>query len=431
MLIAVVGGSWAAIRVPERISRPVVELAKISSQVSSGDLKGNFSVRDSGDEIGELGSAFNVMLDTLRRLINKVAHSSERVAVTSESLAQVSEDVARASQQISSLLVNLSNGNDLQRGAISETAQCSGNLQNILGQVVTSSRQQQETVNDTAADVEQMLQLVENIAGYTARIAKTSAEAAASATSGGHAVAATIDGMETIRTSVGSAAVQLENLGRDSRQIGEFVATINDIAEQTNLLALNAAIEAARAGEQGKGFAVVADEVRKLAEGSGKAAREITALVTTIQRSTQEAIVSMDSGTKEVEKGVQMAAEARVALGGILESINHTNDEFVQISDTAQNLQANGNQVHRSISRVLETSQANLEQIETLLESGVQVDKAVSVISQVAGEFDSAASEASSSSQNMTAATQEIAATSQELAQMSLELKDLLKGFSY
>lgn len=430
MLVAIAGGAWAAIIVPRRISRPVVELAEISSQVAKGDLTGSFNV-NTDDEIGELSQAFSFMLVSLRELIQKLGSHTGRVAQTSQTLAHVSEEVAQASQQISAVVVNVAEGNIQQTKQVQETLQMTSQLIKILNVAVEASREQQESVHQAALTVKQMEESVTKITRNTQVVAIVAGETEDTAAKGGQAVEATINGMDKIKTTVWDSAAQLRSLGNKSKLVGEIVTVINQIAEQTNLLALNAAIEAARAGDHGKGFAVVADEVRKLAEGSGKAAQEISRLIEGMQASTADAIRAMEAGTKEVDKGAALAAEARVALVAILQGITRTNEQVRGISGAAEEVTLCNSEVISSIQKITEINAVNINRIESLIQGGAGVKEAVKTISRFSGETNLSTQHAATATQTMTASTEEIAASSSELATLAKELEQLLKGFIY
>jgi methyl-accepting chemotaxis protein len=172
--------------------------------------------------------------------------------------------------------------------------------------------------------------------------------------------------MNRIAEVVGNAASTVRELGNSSNQIGEIIQVIDDIADQTNLLALNAAIEAARAGEQGRGFAVVADEVRKLAERTTKATKEIAAMIKRIQEDTGNAVQSIESGTKEVETGKDLAKKAIEALDEIIGSTNSTIDAVNQVAAASEEQSSAAEQISKSIegiSSVTQESAAGTQQI--------------------------------------------------------------------
>jgi methyl-accepting chemotaxis protein len=167
--------------------------------------------------------------------------------------------------------------------------------------------------------------------------------------------------MNSIADRVATTARTIDNLGSRSDQIGAIVGTIEDIADQTNLLALNAAIEAARAGEQGRGFAVVADEVRALAERTTKATKEISTMIKTIQTETKEAVKSMEVGVQEVEKGTMEAARSGEALGKILEQISTVTSQITQIATAAEQQTSTIHEINNNIQIVADVAKVNKE----------------------------------------------------------------------
>ncbi|MEW6653432.1 MAG: methyl-accepting chemotaxis protein, partial [Bacteroidota bacterium] len=183
---------------------------------------------------------------------------------------------------------------------------------------------------------------------------------------GGKVVGQTIEGMNRIAVVVKQSADTVQQLGKSSDQIGEIVQVIDDIADQTNLLALNAAIEAARAGEQGRGFAVVADEVRKLAERTTKATKEIANMIKQIQKDTSEAVISMTSGTVEVEKGKELADEAGKSLSQIISGAEQVVDIVTQVAAASEEQSSAAEQISKnleSINHVTNESATGIQQI--------------------------------------------------------------------
>jgi len=206
--------------------------------------------------------------------------------------------------------------------------------------------------------------------------------------------------MSIEKTVTGSAEV-VKNLGERSREIGQIVDTISGIAEQTNLLALNAAIEAARAGEQGRGFAVVADEVRKLAEQSQKASKQIALLINEIQLETQNAVISMDEGTHQVKLGTEVAQSAGHAFIEITTLVDQVSSMVGEISEEFQQMAIGSQKIVTSVTDIYETSRAITGQTQTV----------------------------SAATQEQSASVEEIASSSQVLATMADELQQSLKKF--
>jgi len=235
--------------------------------------------------------------------------------------------------------------------------------------------------------------------------------------------------MDRIKNAVEGAAVKVAELGAKGDQIGAIVETIDDIAEQTNLLALNAAIEAARAGEQGKGFAVVADEVRKLAERSSRATKEIATLIGEVQRGTAEAVEAMQVGAREVEQGADLADQSTAALGEIKASAGARQvilDDMLGAIDEIERMSAQAVAASQSIAGIAgETDQAAAR----MREGAATVTGAVESIAAVSEENSAAAEEVSAATEEMSAQAEQVVAAAASLAAMAVDLEKLVARF--
>ncbi len=209
-------------------------------------------------------------------------------------------------------------------------------------------------VATVATASEEMASTANDVAHNCSLAADGSQRASDSALAGSAVVQETVSLMGRIAERVKISAKTVESLGAQSDQIGDIVGTIEDIADQTNLLALNAAIEAARAGDQGRGFAVVADEVRALAERTTKATKEIGAMIRAIQQQTRDAVVSMEEGVGEVERGTTEAAKSGQALDDILEQINAMSIQVSQIATATEEQTGTTNEISQSIQMITE-----------------------------------------------------------------------------
>ncbi len=277
------------------VLRPLKAMTDISKDIAQGE--GDLTKRvpvEGEDEIAHLGRWFNVFIEKLEGMIAKVTHVTNRVASSSVELSATADQMSRAAEALTT-----------------RTAQ-------------------------TAAAVEEMNATVGQVAQNSGTAAGMAQETVQTAQTGQGVVSETIDGMRQISESVSQSAKIISALGQSSDQIGEIVRTIEDIADQTNLLALNAAIEAARAGEQGRGFAVVADEVRKLAERTTKATKEIGDMIRHIQQDTRGAVASMEDGTRKVTDGVGQVNRTGEALGRIVEMVTKSADMIRQIAVAAE-----------------------------------------------------------------------------------------------
>ena len=265
-----------------------------------------------------------------------------------ESLRQVMSKVNQSAQEVSTAAVQL---NDNAR----KTADGSQHVVSQSEMVATASEEMAATSSD--------------IANTCHQAADSSNNASATAQNGAVIVRETVEGMSRIAEKVRSSAGAVEQLGARSEQIGQIVGTIEDIADQTNLLALNAAIEAARAGEQGRGFAVVADEVRALAERTTRATREIGEMIKSIQSETRQAVKAMEEGVDEVERGTTGASRSGQALELILEQIDEVTNQVKQIATAAEEQTATTREITNNIHNISDTVQMSSQSSQEMSES--------------------------------------------------------------
>jgi methyl-accepting chemotaxis protein len=330
--------------VAKSISLPVIHVAEMAAKVAAGDLTVPDLQVKNNDEIGSLVGALNNMKSRLNQMMGQITTMADHVAAASTELSATSTQIV--------------NGIDRQS--------------NQTNQVATAM----EEMSATVVEVAKNSQGASEASGDTQQIAVT----------GGDVVKKAVDGMMAVAETVRGSAETVEALGKSSDEIGAIISVINDIADQTNLLALNAAIEAARAGEQGRGFAVVADEVRKLAEKTTKATKEIADMIKTIQNDTKGAMSSMHEGTKQVEEGVQLASEAGESLQQIVSSVDRVTDMVRQIATAAEEQSATSEEISSNISGIAEVANENSEGVK-------QVSIATEDLAKVAEELKAMVSE--------------------------------------
>jgi len=285
-------------------------LVATMQRVAANDLATDDAEITTEDEIGQAGTAFNRMKNSLREMIQSIAGTAQHVASASEELS------SSATQQ----------------------AQSAETQKDQTAQVATAMQEMSSTV----------LQVSEN----SNKAAEASRQAAETARRGGAIVEETLSRMRAIADSVSGTAKKMDELGKSSDQIGQIVGVINDIADQTNLLALNAAIEAARAGEQGRGFAVVADEVRKLAERTTTATKEIAGMIKNIQQETKTAVTAMETGTKQVEEGVKSTIQAGGSLKEIIHMAEQVGEMVMQIATAAMEQSSASEEVNQNMEKI-------------------------------------------------------------------------------
>ena len=370
------------------------------------------------------------VIKPLRTSFSELAKTSQRLAGSSQELSSNSEAMSQATTQITTAISQVATGATDQSSSAGEAARLVDQIAGAIQQVATGANTQATSVNETAAGISQLLVSIEMVAENANVVAEVADSTVMVADKGKTAVEETVTGMERIKTTVNNSAAKIQELGEKSKQIGEIIEVIDDIAEQTNLLALNAAIEAARAGEHGKGFAVVADEVRKLAERSAKATGEIANLIKGIQSETMHAVSAMEAGMVEVEQGSELAENAGSAITEMMTSIKQVVTQIAKVSENTGQMASASNQVSQAVDQIAAISQENSSAAEQVASSASQVVNSVDSIAASSQESAAVAEEVSASAEEQSASIEEISAQVQALAGMSVELDRLVGSFN-
>ncbi|MBU7006260.1 methyl-accepting chemotaxis protein [Phosphitispora fastidiosa] len=412
------------------ISRPVVALSAALARVADGDLSVEKVRATTSDEVGQMTMAFNTMLESLRDMINQISSSSQSVAATSEELSSNGEEATRATEQVVKAIEQIAAGAGEQSKSVTETVKVVEQVSQAIEQIASGAQEQSKNVLSSTELVNGMVQKIDTMAGGMETVRKVAEQSKTVAESGGESVEKTVAGMHKVKDASSDTALKIRELGEQSQKIGEIIEVIDDIAEQTNLLALNAAIEAARAGEHGKGFAVVADEVRKLAERSGKATKEIAELITGIQKGTTAAVESMEIGAREVEEGVILAQEAGKALEEIMAGVKTSSEHVNQIMGIINDILKGSQEVAKTVNNVAAITEENTAATEEMAASAQQVNSSIQNIASVSEESAAAAEEVSASTEELNASVEEISASSEQLAKMAQELQQMVAHFT-
>ncbi|MCE1189452.1 MAG: methyl-accepting chemotaxis protein [Ignavibacteria bacterium] len=392
--------------------------------VANGNLKITINI-DSKDEIGKLADAFNKMIEQINAAFKEV-QEKERLAVQNADLIEKAhkeaevqtaylsdsanrmlqtmqlfaqgdltvtleapgdDSISKLFQGFTTSVANLRMIMDRVGEAVDATASAAAQISSSSEELAAGAQEQSSQTNEVAGAVEEMTKtILEN--SQSVILAATTAKAAGErAREGGEVVQKTIEGMNRIATVVQKSADTVFVLGQNSDKIGEIVQVIDDIADQTNLLALNAAIEAARAGEQGRGFAVVADEVRKLAERTTKATKEISVMIKQIQTDTSEAVASMRQGTGEVERGKMLASEAGEVLHQIVEEATKVTDAITHVAAASEEQSAAAEQIAKNIEGISNVTHESTVGIQQVAQATEDLNRLTQNLRDLIGNF--------------------------------------------
>jgi methyl-accepting chemotaxis protein len=364
-------GIWVA----KRIAESFVQIADSVELISKGELYKNIKQNNDFQKVDTLGESLGLMVGNLSNALTEIAGSSKRISLSSQELNTGIDQITKSAEQIAA------------------TAQ----------HVAIGSEGQVKSVEEVTSAINQMSIGVQQIASNAQSVSTSAEQATKYADFGRDAIDNAISQMESIRRTVDGSAEVIRELGHKSQAIGNIVDLIRNIADQTNLLALNAAIEAARAGEQGRGFAVVADEVRKLAEQSASATKEISDLITAVKEETSRAVRSMDLGTKEAAQGTVVVSDAGNAFLDIRKAVEGVSKQINEVSNAAQEMASGSSQVVKSVETIAFIAQETSGQTQNV----------------------------AAAAEEQTASMEEIRHWVNSLSNMSIQLDNIVKKFHW
>ncbi len=339
--VFVVLGTWWVVRYTRSL---VSDIKMIQKNIENADLNTQIN-SERQDEMGQLQHSFDQFVESIRDTLIQVSETASSVASASAEISSSTEEMAAGSQE--------------------QTTQ-SEEIARAVEQMAKSIAVNSENAGETA---------------HTAEQAKIAAE------QGGKVVTDTVAEMKQIANVVRESAGTIQNLGKSSDEIGEIIGVIEHIADQTNLLALNAAIEAARAGEQGRGFAVVADEVRKLAEQTTKATKQIAGMIQQIQSDSHGAVSSMANATKQVDAGIVLADQAGASLQEIVKTSQKVTDMVTQIAVANEEQSSTSEQISKNMEAIATVTQQTASGTQQIARAAEDLNRLTETLQQLVNQF--------------------------------------------
>ena len=368
----------------EALQGSIIALASGIREVSQGDFTKNLAVSDGA--LSDLAIALNKLIFSMRDFLGNLHDNATQLGGAGNELQTTASTALAVIEGAAVAQGQLDDGINQQSGIVEQATHKVAQLTETINAIAAAAEEQTRSLDETSLAVTNMATSIEQVTAQVDSLSSISTETSQTAERGDTAIHTIVEGMDTIRSTITELAGDIQQLGSNSEQIGDIVKVIDRISEQTNLLALDAAIEAARAGEHGRGFAVVATEIRKLADGSVQATKEIAGHIQSTQSVINEVVNAMERLTDRVEEGVNSTNSASGALRQIVEAVLGANQQISEISSVARAMSSNSYQVIRSIEEITRSVQLNVQATQQMSAHSDEVNAAFRNIAEISQE---------------------------------------------
>ena len=382
-----------------------------------------------GTEMNRLACIINKIFDTLQAMISKIISFTNDVKVNTSDVVTNAKLSNQSIIEIAQAITTVSSGASQQNEKIMLVNEHLTKMREQINSNDVSISNNSEAVQSSVSLMDEITSAIENIAKEASILNGSSVQMVETSENGRVTVDGVLKSIDSVSKTINQIAEEITSLGEQSGKIDKIITVIDEIAAQTNLLALNAAIEAARAGEHGKGFAVVADEVRKLAERSMEATKEISILVEGIQKKTNLTVNSMQHGTEEVGKVLSMSNDAKEALKQINEAIKKSTDQIQNISASTEQVNASTVEVSSTTKQISIFMQQTKKDSQLIKKGSTDIFESISIVADVSTSNLAVAEEVAATAETMSGISYEIANAANELLSKVEQLREQANFF--